>query len=172
MNVLRDYIAYAKEKIHPRLTGDASHRLTITYSEMRKAGRGKGVITAYPRQLESLIRLAEAHAKVRLSEHVEIVDVDEAWRLHKEAMKQSATDPTTGVIDVSILATGVSSLGRKKKLELVTAVKKLLEMKAPRQTSINTNRLFTELKEGSSWVKDLSFLLLKYIPRKRKVPNN
>ena len=47
---------------------------------MRKVGSGKGQITAYPRQLESLIRLAEAHAKVRLAEKVEESDVEEAKR--------------------------------------------------------------------------------------------
>ena len=47
---------------------------------MRKVGSGRGTVSAYPRQLESLIRLAEAHAKVRLSQTVEIVDVEEAKR--------------------------------------------------------------------------------------------
>ena len=43
---------------------------------------------------------------VHMSAHVDIVDVEEAARLHREALKQSATDPTTGKIDVSILTTG------------------------------------------------------------------
>ena len=43
-------------------------------------GSGRGQVSAYPRQLESLIRLAEAHAKVRLSHMVELVDVEEAFR--------------------------------------------------------------------------------------------
>lgn len=47
---------------------------------MRKVGSGKGQISVSPRQLESLIRLAEAHAKVRLSDKVEEFDVEEAKR--------------------------------------------------------------------------------------------
>lgn len=74
---------------------------------MRKIGSGHGMVSAYPRQLESLIRLAEAHAKVRFSEKVETIDVEEAKRLHREALKQSATDPRTGLVDISILTTGV-----------------------------------------------------------------
>ena len=40
------------------------------------------------------------------SKTVELADVEEAARLHREALKQSATDPLTGRIDVSILTTG------------------------------------------------------------------
>lgn len=81
------------------------------YVDMRKIGSGRGMVSAYPRQLESLIRLAEAHAKVRFSEKVETIDVEEAKRLHREALKQSATDPRTGFVDISILTTGVQHRG-------------------------------------------------------------
>lgn len=80
MGILRDYLAYAREYVHPRLSENASQRLISAYVDMRKVGSGRGQVTAYPRQLESLIRLAEAHAKVRLSNEVEVADVEEAWR--------------------------------------------------------------------------------------------
>lgn len=48
--------------------------------EMRKIGTGRGQVSAYPRQLESLIRLSEAHAKVRFSNVVDVMDVEEAKR--------------------------------------------------------------------------------------------
>jgi DNA replication licensing factor MCM4 len=41
----------------------------------------------------------------------------------REALKQSATDPSTGLIDVSILATGQSSETRRKRQLLATALK-------------------------------------------------
>ena len=54
--------------------------------------------------MESLIRLAEAFARLRFSHKVEVMDVEEATRLHKEALKQSAVDPSTGtIIDCIIL---------------------------------------------------------------------
>ena len=102
MTVLRDYLKYAKQTYKPVLSDGAGQILIQNYEEMRK-------ITAYPRQLESLICLSEAHARMRFSNTVEIVDVEEAARLHREALKQSATDPTTGRIDVSILTTGMVS---------------------------------------------------------------
>lgn len=80
MSILRDYIAYAKEHVHPTLSEEAQQRLVQAYVDMRKVGSGRGHISAYPRQLESLIRLAEAHAKLRFSETVVVEDVEEAWR--------------------------------------------------------------------------------------------
>jgi len=150
-SVLRDYLAYAKECVHPRLTEEASVRLTNIYLDMRKAGKGAGVISAYPRQLESLIRLAEAHAKMRLSDIVEVADVEEASRLHREAVKQSATDPSSGKIDMSILTTGISATARKRRTELVNTIRRFLEKKGKTAT-LNSQKLHLELKESSSWV--------------------
>lgn len=148
MSVLRDYLAYAKEHIQPLLSEEAQQRLVQAYVDMRKVGAGRGQISAYPRQLESLIRLAEAHAKVRLSQRVEIVDVEEAWRLHREALKQSATDPLSGKIDVGILTTGLSSEARKKRADLVLAIKDHLKTKGKIAT-IPSQKLFTDMRENS-----------------------
>ncbi|XP_008550133.1 DNA replication licensing factor MCM4 isoform X1 [Microplitis demolitor] len=146
LSVLRDYIAFAKEHVKPTLSEEAQQRLVQAYVDMRRVGSGVGQITAYPRQLESLIRLSEAHAKVRFSQIVEIIDVEEAWRLHREALKQSAVDPLSGKIDVSILTTGVSAAARKRRNEVVDALKKLIASKRKVPT-LNYQKLFTELKE-------------------------
>lgn len=151
MSILRDYIAYAKEHIHPKLSEEASQKLIQSYVEMRKLGAGRGQITAYPRQLESLIRLAEAHAKVRFSPTVSVDDVEEAFRLHREALKQSATDPLSGKIDIGILTTGLSSAARKRRAEFSQEVRKLLESKGKVPT-VNYSKLLQELKENSSVV--------------------
>lgn len=75
-------------------------------------------ITATTRQLESMIRLAEAHAKMRLSETVEESDVNEAVRLIKSAIKASATDARTGLIDMGLLSEGQSASDRRRKEDL------------------------------------------------------
>ncbi|KAJ6641100.1 DNA replication licensing factor MCM4 [Pseudolycoriella hygida] len=148
MSVLRDYLAYAKEHINPVLSEDAQQRLIQAYVDMRKIGSGRGQISAYPRQLESLIRLSEAHAKVRLSNTVEVQDVEEAYRLHREALKQSATDPLSGKIDVGILTTGLSTAARKKQADLVASIKDNLKKKGNVPT-VPWQKLFMEIKENS-----------------------
>lgn len=148
MSVLRDYLAYSREHIHPTLSDEAQQRLVQAYVDMRKIGAGRGQISAYPRQLESLIRLSEAHAKVRLSLLVEVSDVEEAWRLHREALKQSATDPLSGKIDVGILTTGLSTAARKKRAELVASIKENLKKKGKLPT-VGYQKLFMEIKDAS-----------------------
>ncbi|NXH30395.1 MCM4 factor, partial [Myiagra hebetior] len=148
MAVLRDYIAYARSYVNPRLGEEASQALIEAYVDMRKIGSGRGMVSAYPRQLESLIRLAEAHAKVRFSEKVETVDVEEAKRLHREALKQSATDPKTGIVDISILTTGMSATARKRKEELAQALRKLIQSKG-KAPSLKYQQLLDDLRAQS-----------------------
>uniref|UniRef100_A0A8D9AE93 DNA replication licensing factor MCM4 n=1 Tax=Cacopsylla melanoneura TaxID=428564 RepID=A0A8D9AE93_9HEMI len=148
ISLLRDYIAFAQEHLSPTLGEEASQRLIQTYVDMRKLGAGRGRISAYPRQLESLIRLSEAHAKMRYSDTVEVEDVEEAWRLHREALKQSATDPLSGKIDVSIITTGVSSAARQRQIELTAALKKLVIMLGPSVT-VTQQKLMMDLKTTS-----------------------
>ncbi|KAM6373597.1 DNA replication licensing factor MCM4 isoform 1-T3 [Alca torda] len=148
MAVLRDYIAYARSYINPRLSEEASQALIEAYVDMRKIGSGRGMVSAYPRQLESLIRLAEAHAKVRFSEKVGTIDVEEAKRLHREALKQSATDPRTGIVDISILTTGMSATARKRKEELAQALRKLIQSKG-KTPALKYQQLFDDLRAQS-----------------------
>ena len=75
-------------------------------------------ITATTRQLESMIRLSEAHAKMRLSSTVEKSDVEEAVRLIKSAIKASATDARTGLIDMGLLSEGGGTGERRRKEDL------------------------------------------------------
>ena len=111
---LTNYITFAKLYIHPYITESAATKLSEAYVNMRSLGMSKKTISATPRQLESLIRLSEAIAKMRLSQTVEESDVEEAINLMRVATQQSATDPTTGCIDMDVLATGRSTAFRTR----------------------------------------------------------
>lgn len=72
-------------------------------------------------------------------------------RLHREALKQSATDPLSGKIDVGILTTGLSTAARKKQADLVASIKENLKKKGNTPT-VPWQKLFTEIKENSQIV--------------------
>lgn len=120
---LAKYISYARKHCQPVLNDTASAKLISEYLRMRNMGNNKKTITATPRQLESMIRISEALAKMRLSEHVTDKDVQEAVDLITTAMKQSATDPKTGEIDMDILATGLSAHGSERIKKITTFIK-------------------------------------------------
>lgn len=145
MALLRDYIAYAKANVHPKLTDESSQFIIDKYLFMRKAGAQHGQISAYPRQLESLIRLSEAHAKIRLSETVTIDDVEFAYNLYREALKQSAVDPVTGKVDVNILAAGMSATSRKMVLQVADAIAEHLD--STKGVNISAKNLFIALRQ-------------------------
>ncbi|GAA35808.2 minichromosome maintenance protein 4 [Clonorchis sinensis] len=148
IDFLKDYISYAKTNYQPKMSEEAGEYLVREYVEMRKLGSGRGQISAYPRQLESLVRLAEAHARLRLSNEVTADDCREARRLQREALKQAAIDPVTGTIDVNILTTGVSSSMRKRREEMAAAVWTLLEER-PRVLTFVYSRILEELRSRS-----------------------
>ncbi|GMG53343.1 unnamed protein product [Ambrosiozyma monospora] len=128
---LTSYIQYAKENVQPTLTEAAKDELVKSYVEMRKLGEdvrsSEKRITATTRQLESMIRLSEAHAKMRLSHTVDLEDVDEAVRLIKSAIKDYATDPLTGRIDMDLVQTGQTSAQRRLKEDLSKQVLNLVQ---------------------------------------------
>ncbi|KAK6946291.1 MCM, AAA-lid domain [Dillenia turbinata] len=130
LSTLTAYISYARKNIHPQLSDEAANELTRGYVEMRRRGNfpgsSKKVITATPRQIESLIRLSEALARIRFSEVVEQRDVTEAFRLLEVALQQSATDHSTGTIDMDLITTGISASERMRREQLVSSTRNVI----------------------------------------------
>ena len=141
-DLLRDYILYARETIHPELSDLATQELIRSYLDMRRGGSGSGrtTISATPRQLESLIRLSEALAKMRYSRIVDRRDVQEAVRLMKVATQAAATDPRTGRIDMDMITTGRSQVERDARDALSMAVKELLNERRGNRMAISDVR--------------------------------
>jgi DNA replication licensing factor MCM4 len=97
-----------------------------------------------------MIRLAEAHAKMRLSEEVTADDVNEAVRLIKSALKQAATDARTGLIDMSLLTEGTSSSDRRRKDDLKRAVLAAIDELGSAGQSIRLSDLIKKVRDGAS----------------------
>ncbi len=115
LDLLRKYIAYARRSIHPVLSEPASKKIEEFYIDLRKMGKEAGAVSITPRYLEGLVRLAEANAKLRLSNIVEEHDAEVAISLMNYVMKQVMVDRQTGVLDADIIATGMSKSDREKR---------------------------------------------------------
>ena len=163
--LLRDYIAYARENIHPELSDLASRELISAYIEMRRGGSGGNggrgrTISATPRQLESLIRLSESLARMRFSRVVTRTDVREAVRLMKVATQAAATDPRTGRIDMDMITTGRSTLERELEENLGASLKELLiERRGNRMSVSEIRRTLEELLNTQVQQEDLTEVL-------------
>lgn len=151
-HLFRDYIAYARDNIHPEISDMASRDLITAYLAMRQMGSGSGgnngtrTISATPRQLESLIRISEALARMRYNLVVTRLDVKEAVRLMKVATQAAATDPRTGKIDMDMIATGRSTVNREMEEALNVSLKELLsERRGNRMAVSDVRRQLSEI---------------------------
>ncbi|MFW9906528.1 MAG: LAGLIDADG family homing endonuclease, partial [Candidatus Thorarchaeota archaeon] len=124
-DLLRKYVAYAKQHIHPVMTTEAAERIEEFYVDMRKTDQPDSPIAITPRQLEGLVRLAEARAKLRLSPEVTEEDADTAIRLVNNSLKEVGMDTETGAIDALTLMTGRSQKSRSIMERVMDIVREL-----------------------------------------------
>ncbi|NJE75323.1 AAA family ATPase [Thermococcus sp. ES12] len=129
-DLLKKYIAYARKNVHPVLSREAMEEIKRYYVRMRKGfkrpGEEDGVqpIPITARQLEALIRLSEAHARMRLSETVTREDAKAAIAIIEDMIRKIAVDEE-GTLDVSILEVGKSSKKINKIDRMVDIIKSL-----------------------------------------------
>ncbi len=112
---VKKYIAYAKQSCKPRLTDAALKEIQEYYVKMRMSGGESGKMKAIPisaRQLEALIRLSEAAAKLRLDDKVTKKDARTAIELVHFCLMQIGIDPTTGKMDIDRFRGGISASQR------------------------------------------------------------
>ena len=84
--LLRKYIAYARAHVHPTLSPPARRVLHDFYLGLRKKQRGGDSVPVTARQLESLVRLAEARARMDLRPVVTVADAHDAVAVVKETI--------------------------------------------------------------------------------------
>src|SRR5436309_1079992 len=108
----RKYVAYAK-RIYPVMTDEAMEIIEKKYLEIRKTGEAAGSsVPITPRQLEAIIRLSEAGARLRLSEAVGAEDAERAVRIVEYWMGKVAGEE--GRFDIDIIQTGISQSQREQ----------------------------------------------------------
>lgn len=118
VDMLKKYVAYARQKIFPVLTDSAIKEIKDFYVNLRnKDTREEGERKPIPisaRQLEALVRLAEASARVRLAKKVTRDDAKKAIKLLQHCLMQVGFDYETQTLDIDMISTGVSTSERRK----------------------------------------------------------
>eukprot|EP01083_Nonionella_stella_P230735 815340_1 len=142
-DLMSKYIAYARHRIHPRLTRKAADVLKNHYVSFRRETKllaeESGELSAIPltvRQLESLIRISESLAKMQLSEEANEEHVKEAVRLFKVSTLKAAKEGTG--------AAGVQ-LDNNQYLESVQKAERNIKRRLPIGSKTSVSKLVGEM---------------------------
>ena len=86
---LKKYIMYARAYVKPILQNVDSEKIAALYADLRKQSAISGGVPIAVRHIESVMRMAEASAKMHLREHVRQDDVDQAIKVMLESFLQA-----------------------------------------------------------------------------------
>ena len=122
-NLFRKYIAYAKRNCFPVMSEEAQKEIKKFYVELRSVREVGGPIPVTARKLEALVRLAEASAKVRLSDVVEKRDAERVIKLVRSSLEKVGIDPETGIFDATVIEMGKS----RNQFDRVKIIRSIIE---------------------------------------------
>jgi replicative DNA helicase Mcm len=125
-HLLKKYIAYSK-KIEPALSREAAEALQQFYLSMRSVYERTSTVSITARQLESLIRLAEARARACLRSGVTLEDAEVAIRLVRRSLSEVGIDVETGRPDIDVIMTGKPRSVREKLSLVLDVIRSLQE---------------------------------------------
>lgn len=117
--LFRKYVAYAKRSCYPILSDEADEALKTYYLRLRGLAEPNKAVPVTARQIEALIRLAEASARIRLSNTIDKSDAERVIHIVDACLRQIAYDAKTGTFDIDKIATGIS----KEKRDIVRVIK-------------------------------------------------
>jgi len=137
--MIKKYVSYARRNIFPRLTDVAMKEIKEFFVDIRNAdtkgeGGGMRTIPISARQLEALVRMSEAWAKVELRDKVLKKDAKKAIELLYYSLSQTGFDPETGKIDIDTIVSGITSSQRNDIVvikEIISELEKILGKNIP-----------------------------------------
>ncbi len=139
--MLRKYVAYARKKIFPTLTDEAKEYFGKYYVSLRTQGQDSNKpVPVTARQLEALIRLGEASARLRLSNKVTKEDAQRVIKILEACLKKVGVDPDTGFLDADIIATGMTKSTRdrtKSVMDVIRDISKEQQGPAPKDAVLD-----------------------------------
>jgi len=127
-DLLKKYIRHARRTCNPILSDEAKERIKEFYLDLRgQYDSEDAIISILARNLDALVRLSEAHAKMALRSKILKEDVDEIIKLFKRYLKDTGYDETTGKIDMDRIFVGQSRSNLNKLETLMNKLKEIFE---------------------------------------------
>ncbi|MHB8585096.1 MAG: LAGLIDADG family homing endonuclease [Thermoplasmatota archaeon] len=124
-DLFRKYVAFAKREIFPVLSKDAATFIREYYVNLRRSqGGDEGHVPLTARQLEAIVRLAEASARVRLSDRATLEDAERA-RMLVETYLRRLNPGEGGRIDSDVVSVGASQNAQQRMRTVVEIVREL-----------------------------------------------
>lgn len=120
---LRKYVAYAKRYVYPVMKDDAMKLIQDYYVDLRNQSQDSVPFTA--RQLEAFVRLAEASARVRLSNVATVKDANRSIQIINAYLRRVGMDKETGKFDIDIIATGSSHSQQQRMRTVLDLIKQI-----------------------------------------------
>jgi replicative DNA helicase Mcm len=125
-SLLRKYIAYSRRNCYPTMTDEAKQAIEEFYVDLRAEGQGEDApVPVTARQLEALVRLAEASARVRLSDTAEVEDAERVISIVRSCLQDIGVDPETGEYDADVVETGRSKTQRDRVKNVKAIIKEI-----------------------------------------------
>ena len=124
VDLLKKYIAYARKNIVPKLTDEAKSLLQDFFVEMRRKSSESldSPIIITPRQLEALIRISEAYARMALKSEVTKEDAERAINIMRIFLENVGLDVESGKIDIDTIMTGKPKSAREKMTRILEII--------------------------------------------------
>jgi len=124
IDLLRKYIAYARKNTHPKITEEAAKLLENFFVDLRnkslESPESPVAITA--RQLEALIRISEAYARMALRDKVTRQDAEMAINIMRIFLEKIGIDVESGKIDIDTIMVGKPKSTREKMIAILDII--------------------------------------------------
>uniref|UniRef100_A0A8D2PE56 DNA helicase MCM8 n=1 Tax=Zosterops lateralis melanops TaxID=1220523 RepID=A0A8D2PE56_ZOSLA len=124
--LLRKYVGYARQYVHPTLSPEAAQVLQEFYLELRKQNQAADSTPITTRQLESLIRLTEARSRLELREKSTKEDAEDVIEIMKYSMLGTYSDEF-GKLDFERSQHGSGMSNRSQAKRFVSALSSIAE---------------------------------------------
>ncbi len=127
-DLLKKYIRHAKKTCRPILTEEAKEKIKEFYLELRSEyDSEEAIVSILARNLDALVRMSEAYAKMAFRKKVFKEDVEEIIKLFNRYLKDTGYDEATGKIDVDRILAGESRSKLNKLGKFMDRLKEIFE---------------------------------------------